>query len=420
MSAPVLYPLPGDNARLNRRTFLAGSASFVAAALVSTRARGATPAAPKFAANPFSLGVASGDPAPDGVVLWTRLAPRPLEPGGGMPPKPVEVSWEVADDEGLTRVVQRGTATARPEWAHAVHVEVGRLRPDRWYWYQFQAGNYTSPVGRTRRMPAAGAKAAKLQYAFASCQHWEAGLWTAYEHMAKEELDLVIHLGDYIYEGPERTNGVRRHQGPEITTLSHYRNRHALYKSDPALQKVHQMFPWVVTWDDHEVDNNYAGSIGENEWESEEQVRARRAAGYQAWWEHQPVRVPRARSWADLTITRSADWGALARLWVLDTRQYRDDQACGDRIQPYGCGTHLDPSRSLLGAAQERWLVDGIGASSARWQRQTTRTVCRANSCAGGKRSQWSAGRLQVGKAGCTAHRGAATPADRRGCDSLY
>jgi alkaline phosphatase D len=186
--------------------------------------------------------------------------------------------------------------------------------------------------------------------------------------MAKEELDLVTHLGDYIYEYSSPANAIRKHQGLEIRTVDDYRRRYAQYKTDPALQAAHARCPWVVTWDDHEVDNNYAGLNGENEMESSDQMRARRAAAYQAWWEHQPVRVPRVTSWADLTITRTINWGALARFWMLDTRQYRDDQACGDGTKAVPCGEWAQPQRSLLGATQERWLFDGLATSKSHWQ----------------------------------------------------
>jgi alkaline phosphatase D len=322
---------------------------------------------PSFADNPFTLGVASGDPTPTGAVLWTRLAPRPYEPEGGMPGTRPVVDWEVADDEGFARIVRRGRYTAAPELAYSVHVEVEGLAPDRWYWYRFRSGDAVSPVGRVRTTPAEGALT-PLRFGMASCQNYEQGLFTALDHLARERCDLVTHLGDYIYEYGGRGNAVRAHQGFEVRTVETYRTRYAQYKLDPALQAAHLMCPWLVTWDDHEVDNNYANDVGENEMESAEQMRTRRAAAYQAWWEHQPVRVPRARDWADLTIRRTTNWGALTRFWMLDTRQYRDDQPCGDGSQRVPCGTWADPSRTILGAEQERWLVDGLGASRARWQ----------------------------------------------------
>jgi alkaline phosphatase D len=322
---------------------------------------------PRFVDDPFSLGVASGDPTPSGTVLWTRLAPRPLEPGYGMAGVRAAVDWEVADDEAFTTIVQRGRATAAPELGHSVHIDVQGLAPDRWYFYRFQSGGARSPVGRTRTMPTEGALA-PLRFGVAGCQHYEAGLFTAYQHLAAEELDLLIHTGDYIYEYSPIEGRVRRHANEEIRNVEDYRIRYAQYKSDPMLQAAHARYPWLVTWDDHEVDNNYAGEIGENGMESAEQMRARRAAGYQAWWENQPVRVPRARSWADLAIHRSVAWGALARFWVLDTRQHRADQACGDGSRVVPCGDWADRSRTVLGAAQEDWLVEGLARSRAGWQ----------------------------------------------------
>jgi len=322
---------------------------------------------PHFADDPFALGVASGDPTSTGAVLWTRLAPKPFEEDGGMPGNRPVVDWEVADDETFGTIVKRGRYTAAPELAYSVHVDVDGLAPDRWYFYRFRAGEATSPVGRVRTVPAAGAMT-PLRFAAASCQNYEDGLFTSLEHLSRERCDLVTHLGDYIYERTGVDRSVRKHHGREIRTVEQYRTRYSQYKLDPALQAAHAMCPWLVTWDDHEVDNNYAGATGENNMESEEQMHLRRAAGYQAWWEHQPVRVPRAKSWADLTIRRATDWGALARFWMLDTRQYRDDQACGDGTRVVPCGEWANPSRSMMGAQQEKWLIDGLGASKSRWQ----------------------------------------------------
>lgn len=322
---------------------------------------------PRLIDDPFTLGVASGDITPNGGILWTRLAPRPLEMEGGMDGVRTTVTWEVSDDDSFKKIVKTGRATAAPELSYSVHVDVDGLDANRWYWYRFQSGGATSPVGKLRTAPADGV-ITPLSFAFSSCQHWEQGHFTALDHMAREEIDLVAFLGDYFYEYGGATNQVRKHVGLEIRTLDDYRRRYALYKGDAALQAAHARCPWLIVWDDHEVDNNYAGLVGENGMESEEQMRTRRAAAYQAWWEHQPVRVPRAKSWADLTITRSINWGALARFWMLDTRQYRDDQACGDGTKKVPCGDWADPKRALLGDAQEKWLVDGVGASKAAWQ----------------------------------------------------
>ncbi len=320
---------------------------------------------PIFQVDPFALGVASGDPSSDACMIWTRLAPEPFAPFGGMDGTRTSVRWEVATDETFQRVVRQGSYVAAPELGYSVHVDVPGLEPGRWYHYRFMANDAVSAVGRLRTAPDRGQNE-DLNFAFASCQNWEQGHFTAYEHMATEDLDLVAHLGDYIYEYAGRDR-VRRHHGFEIVTVDDYRNRYAQYKSDPALQAAHAICPWIVTWDDHEVDNNYAGLVGENVFESEEQMYLRRAAAYQAWWEHQPVRVPRVRSWADLTIRREVEWGGLAHIWVLDTRQYRSDQSCGDRTQAVPCGDWGDPSHTLLGDAQERWLVDGMARSRSRW-----------------------------------------------------
>lgn len=322
---------------------------------------------PRFADDPFTLGVAAGDPTTSGGVLWTRLAPRPLEPEGGMSGVRTVVSWEVAEDDSFTKIVAQGRATAAPELSYSVHVNVDGLKPDRWYWYRFTSGDAKSPVGRLRTAPLRGS-ASPLRLAFHSCQHWEQGYFTALGHMAREQHDMVAFLGDYMYEYAGEPARVRQHVGLEIRTLDDYRRRYAQYKTDANLQAAHASCPWLVVWDDHEVDNNYAGLSGENGMESEDQMRTRRAAAYQAWWEHQPVRVPRARSWSDLNITRTIDWGSLARFYMLDTRQYRSDQACGDGNRAVPCGDWASPARTLLGTTQERWLVDGLGTSRSRWQ----------------------------------------------------
>ena len=322
---------------------------------------------PRFVDDPFSLGVASGDPTPSGVMLWTRLAPRPDEPDSGMLGQRPVVSWEVADDENFAKVVQKGRATAAPELGYSVHADVQGLGPDRWYFYRFTTGDARSITGRTRTAPAEGALT-PLTFAFISCQHFEQGLYTAFDHLSRENLDLVAHLGDYIYEYGPTDGRVRRHGSSEVRTLEEYRARYAQYKGDAFLRAAHARCPWILTWDDHEVDNNYAGLVGENDMESEEQMHVRRAAAYQAWWENQPVRVKRALSWADLTITRTVNWGALARFWVLDTRQYRSDQACDDGQREVPCGNWADPSRTLMGAAQEKWFADGLERSRSRWQ----------------------------------------------------
>ncbi len=359
-----MFTIP-TSASLKRRSFLHTS-SLAAAAWWSGRALGVAKEFPKLSDYPFQLGVASGDPEPDGVVLWTRLAPRPLEVGGGMPPEPVKVHWEVAADEGMGKVVASGTANAVPEWSHSVHVEVGGLAPDRWYWYRFSAGGEASPTGRTRTMPSPGTMPERLRFAFASCQHYETGLYTAYEHMVREDLDLVFHLGDYIYEGAAADGRVRKHEGPEPATLDQYRARHAQYKTDPALRAMHAAVPWMVTWDDHEFDNNCAGDISEEEGVSREDFLRRRAAAYQAYYEHMPLRRRSLPKGPDMRLHRSAGFGELARFFVLDTRQYRTDQPCGDRNKP-PCDEVYHPEATIMGAEQRDWLFRGLDASAAKW-----------------------------------------------------
>jgi alkaline phosphatase D len=219
------------------------------------RRAGAQPSWPRA---PFTLGVASGYPTASSVVLWTRLAPAPLQPGGGMPAEVVPVEWEVATDERMSHPVQGGTAYATPDWAHAVHVEVERLRPGSWYWYRFRAGGEVSPLGRTRTAPPSAAALDRLRFSFASCQQYEHGFYAAHHRMLADDLDLVVFLGDYIYESTWGRDHVRHHGTPEPHTLDDYRARHALYKSDPDLQALHAACPWIVTWDDHEVSNDYA------------------------------------------------------------------------------------------------------------------------------------------------------------------
>ena len=345
--------------RVDRRAFLLGGLAVIAAgALPRARER------PRWAANPFTLGVASGDPAHDGVVLWTRLAPEPLQ-GGGMTPEPVAVTWEIAQDEGMRRIVRQGRATASAAGAHSVHVEADGLDPGRLYWYRFHAGDATSPVGRTRTLPRAGDDVNRLRFAFASCQHYETGYFTAYRHMATEDLDVVFHLGDYIYEGPGRDNQIRRHHGPELTTLQHYRERYAQYRLDPDLQAAHAAFPWIVTTDDHEVDNNYAADISENA-DPRDVFLARRAAAYQAYYEHMPLRRRSVPAGPNIQLYRQFNYGRLTSFFVLDTRQYRTDQPCGDLTRPPCPGT-ADPAATLLGAAQERWLLESLDRSKGRW-----------------------------------------------------
>jgi alkaline phosphatase D len=328
-----------------------------------------------FARDPFTLGVASGDPLPDGVVLWTRLAPDPLAPGGGVDPVDVEVAWEVARDDGMRDLVLAGTALAGAGAAHSVHVDARGLDPDREYWYRFRAGDYATPPARTRTAPAAGRVPSRpLRVGHVSCQHWTSGFYTAYDDLVAHDVDLVVHCGDYIYERGSST-GVRPDPLPEALDLDGYRARYALYRSDPALRAAHALAPWIVTWDDHEVENNYTGAHPEVDSETPRRraFLARRAAAYQAWWEHMPVRIA-APSGPDLRIHRSVRWGGLATFHVLDTRQYRSDQVCADADIGPRCDAAFTPDFTVLGAEQEAWIAgalgggsDGGGSGGARW-----------------------------------------------------
>ncbi len=265
----------------------------------------------------------------------------------------------------MNYLVASGTVVASPGLAHAVHVEIEGVAPDRWYWYRFHAAGETSPVGRARTMPAAEQEPERLRLAFASCQHFEYGYYTAYEHMAREELDLVLHLGDYIYEYGASAKSVRKHVGDkECDSLDDYRNRYAQYKSDKLLQAAHAHCPWIVTPDDHEVQNDYAGSHSEKAGTDPKAFLARRAQAYQAYFEHMPLRRagPRAPTCCFIAVSSSA----LANFFVLDERQYRTPQPCGNGNKPPCAGT-FDPAGTLLGSRQEAWLREGLSASTTRW-----------------------------------------------------
>ncbi|WP_069174271.1 alkaline phosphatase D family protein [Streptomyces griseus] len=318
--------------------------------------------------DPFTLGVASGDPLPDGVVLWTRLAPDPLDPFGGMDRRTYPVQWEVATDERFGRVVRRGTTRVGPEFGHTAHVDVRGLKPWREYFYRFRCGGFISPVGRTRTAPSPEQLVPRMSLAFASCQAiWE-GWYTAHRDLASRRHDVVLFLGDYIYEfGNDR--GIRPGDGEEhntrqAVTLDDYRRRYATYKLDPDLQAAHASAPWIVVLDDHEVVDNWAGPHAGSTPPAEFLVR--RANALRAYWEHMPLRAPQLPQGPDMRLHRRLRYGRLAEFSMLDTRQYRDDQANGDGTKAPNAAT-ADPARSLLGFPQERWLLDGLTASPARW-----------------------------------------------------
>jgi alkaline phosphatase D len=325
--------------------------------------------------DPFTLGVASGDPTTESVILWTRLAIDALN-GGGMPNEDIEVLWEVSSTDQFTDIIASGIATAETRFGHALHVDVSLPTQQSFVSYRFRVGDYTSPVGQTR-LAAPADSVEPVRIATASCQNYIAGYYTAYDDMVQEAPDLVVFLGDYIYEGGVGTLGddtVRLHNSEEITDINAYRNRYALYKSDPLLQAAHAVCPWVVTWDDHEVENNYANLNPQDPIDAAG-FAERRAAAYQVWWEHMPVRLAPPID-ENLTIYRQVKWGGLVNMLVLDGRQYRNDQACGDAVLQVtpACEEALLPDRTLLGTQQETWVAENV-VSDSTWTVLANQTV---------------------------------------------
>src|SRR3990170_8879668 len=349
---------------IDRRRFLQA----LAAAGVSRALPGcAQGGAPRFASYPFGLGVASGYPYPGGVVLWTRLT-------GELPPVALPVRWEIAADESMAKVAASGNAVAEPDWAHSLLVQAKGLEPDRWYWCRFMAGDAVSALGRTRTAPRLDAAVARLRFAFASCQQYEQGYFGAHRHIAADAPDLVAFLGDYIYESSWGRDHVRKHEGGEPYTLEDYRARYALYKADADLQASHAACPWIVTWDDHEVDNDYADDRPEDGM-PKEQFLLRRAAAYRAFYEHMPLPERMQPRGSSMRLYTQLGWGQLGRFYLLDGRQYRSWQACPRKGRSGGSNT-LDiehckrlprAGRSMLGRAQERWLEHNLGESRAAW-----------------------------------------------------
>ncbi len=356
----------------SRRLFIAGSIATVVTAPAIVRSQ------TSWREFPFSLGVASGDPAADGFVIWTRLAPEPLAAHGGMAMGPMTVKWEVGSDDRFATIVAGGEAVARPELAHSVHVEVAGLQPDRPYWYRFTAGGERSFAGRARTLPAAGTSPAALKFAVAGCQNYEDGHFNAYRHLAREDLAFVYHYGDYIYEyrgSPTRSNyftgslqvPVREYEGQTCYDLADYRQRYAQTKTDTDLQRAHAAHSFFSTYDDHEVDNNWVQDIDGEEIPAPSEVFAlRRAAALQAWYEHMPVRRSMLPRGGALTAYRAAKFGDLAELQFLDTRQYRTDQPCADGFKPV-CADVAAAQAQVLGAEQEAWMVRNMTQGGARW-----------------------------------------------------
>lgn len=363
---------------ISRRAFLGGAAATGVLAACSGGGNGSattttaappttTVPVPRLSGDPFTLGVASGDPTDSAVVLWTRLAPQALQPGGGMAPVDAPVRWQVAVDDGFGDVVAEGIAIASPELAHTVHVDVTGLDPGREYAYRFRIGDHESPVGRTLTMPAPGETPERFVLGQVACAQWGDGFYAGYRDLAQSGVDLVVCLGDYIYE-----RGGEDARPGQITalTLDDYRHLYALHRSDEDLRRAHEAAPWAVTWDDHETSNDYAGDTPSEGSESRNphELLRRRAAAYQAWWEHMPVRFDPPTG-PELAIYRDLDIGGLARLHLLDTRQYRTGLECPDAVGAIGmrCAASTAPTTTFLGEDQEAWIAASLAEGERVW-----------------------------------------------------
>ncbi|HEX7349791.1 MAG TPA: alkaline phosphatase D family protein [Brachybacterium sp.] len=375
-SQPTRFIAPDRRANLTRQRRMSRRI-FTAASLTTLTAAGVLGMQPARAdgswrvQDPFTLGIASGDPTSSSVVLWTRLAvdPHALDGRGGMPSTTIEVRWELANDESFRSILRRGTETARPEEAHSIHVELEDLPAGAEFFYRFRVGRHVSPVGRTLTTPPHG-DTRNLRMVHLSCAHWEGGWFTAYRRAAEDRPDLVFGLGDYIYEGGPGTGKIRTHPHKLCTTLEDYRLRYATYKTDPDLQLLHETAPWIVTWDDHEVQDNWAGEHPKDGVPTDAWM-ARRIAAQQAYYENMPLRRSSAPVGASMQLFRRLSWGDLATFHVLDTRQYRDLQACHDGGKNWwfvDCEEQTSPDRTMLGADQKQWLLDGMAESTATWQ----------------------------------------------------
>ena len=353
---------------IRRRGFLTAAGLAATAALVAGRPQrsyAAIASGGQSMPYPFTLGIASGDPLATGVVLWTRLAPSPYETDGGMALDSFPVQWVVAEDPALSRVVRRGTTLAHAAYAHSVHVDVEGLRSDRDYWYQFRCGPHLSAVGRTRTAPMPGAHLEHLDIVVASCQSLGAGWYHAWKDAAAEPADLVYFAGDYIYEYATNATSVRWPYTPplpadftrETDTLGRFRQQYGLYKSDPDLQEAHRVSPWMVTWDDHEVYNDYDAE--------DPALYQRRANAYRAFWEHMPLRPPQRPSGYTARMYRQLEYGDLVRFHVVDTRQHKTGQLPGSTVGD--TPERRDPSRQMLGQTQEAWLLDSLGSGDTTW-----------------------------------------------------
>ncbi|MDX2143473.1 MAG: alkaline phosphatase D family protein [Rhodospirillaceae bacterium] len=357
----------------HRRRFMRDAALWAGAMVTGLGpVRRALAQAPKFINDPFQLGVASGDPVPDGFVIWTRLAPDPYDPKA-LPDEAIPVGWEVAEDDKFRKIVRRGNVYARPELAHSVHVELHGLEQGRDYFYRFVCGEARSAVGRALTPPMPGTPTDRLKLALASCQHYDQGYFTAYRDMIAQDPSLIVHVGDYIYE-ISWGQTIRHSPIADAVTLADYRLMHAVYKLDPDLQAAHRHCPWIFTWDDHEVDNDYSALTPEDD-TPPAAFAQRRSAAYQAFYEHMPLRAMAAPSvGGNVQMFQRLNFGDLVEFSVLDLRQYRSAQPCREPGLKVGrvadaavCADFDDPNRTMLGAVQENWFRMNFGRTGARW-----------------------------------------------------
>ena len=353
---------------MNRRDFIIGTAL----GLTTAQVPGPLVAATKFSRNPFTLGVASGDVTEDSVVLWTRLAPEPQAADGGIKDGAIPVHWELFQDETMLTPIRQGEELAIPQLAHSVHVDVQKLDPGRDYWYRFSVGAQVSELGRTKTLPAVNSQAESIRFVTASCQNYTHGYFIAYDHIIADDPDFVVHLGDYIYD-TSYDETFRKHETETMpVTLTDFRRRHALYKTDEQLKRAHARLPFYSTLDNHDavIDVDPAGL-------------ARRAAAYQAWYEHMPTRGYGKPGDNRFQLGRTIRAGRLAQINLLDTRQFRAEQSlCGDGDPAYGFGNYrprcpemFAEERSMLGQEQEHRLVQSILNNTAAWNVLATSSV---------------------------------------------
>lgn len=355
-----------------RRRQLVASLGLAAAAPVWAQAVRTPPRLPAY---PFTMGVAAGDPDASGFVIWTRLAPIPGLPLAGLEPLAYPVRWEVADNEGFARTLLSGEALARPELGHSVHVTLAGLAPGRPYHYRFRIGDAVSAVGRARTLPGAGADVRQVRLAVAGCQDYQSGLYTAYADIAKADVDALFHYGDYMYEGgavASRSNWnsgeleatVRLHDAPMTFSLDDYRRRYSLIRRDPDLQAAHASTAFLCSFDDHETVNNWVGDLAGDV--PPEVFRLRRAAAMQAWYEFMPVRADALPVNGVSGPWRQYRYGRLLDARMLNTRNWRTDQPCGDKFGSF-CPEVNRADAEVIGRAQEDWLVKGLSGQPARW-----------------------------------------------------